>query len=103
MLLPIINNRPKAILEELENYKDVFSKPQFSHFSNYVTGLILEDKQFTINSISSLFEDAKDQSLLNRFFLSNAWDEEELTLARVKRLDQGKIGAALSLFNINMK
>ena len=83
-MIPIINNS-KELDMEFDKYRDTFSKPQFRHFSSYCTGLILQEKQFTINSINKLFVDennSRDQSSLNRFFKKSPWDEEALTHLR---------------------
>lgn len=74
--------------EELEKYKDIFSKPQFYHFSNYVTGLIVENHRWTVNNMNRLFLKAKDQSSLNRFLTESPWDVRELTTRRMKIIDQ---------------
>lgn len=88
-MIPIINNC-RELGEEFNKYKDIFSRPQFRHFSSYCTGLILQEKQFTINSINKLFvnEDSrKDQSSLNRFFKNSPWDEEALSVKRLRQLN----------------
>lgn len=76
------------VQEELEKYKDLFSKPQFYHFSNYVTGLIVENHSWTINNMNRLFFNAKNQSSANRFLTESPWDADELTTRRMKIIDQ---------------
>lgn len=88
-MIPIINNS-KELDIEFNKYKDIFSKPQFRHFSSYCTGLILQEKQFTINSINKLFinEDfQRNQSSLNRFFKNSPWDEEAFSIKRLRQLN----------------
>lgn len=88
-MIPIINNS-KELNVEFDKYKDIFSKPQFRHFSSYCTGLILQEKQFTINSINKLFVDednSRDQSSLNRFFKDSPWDEKALSIKRLRQLN----------------
>ena len=76
------------VQEELDRYKDLFSKPQFYHFSNYVTGLIIENHSWTINNMNKLFLENKDQSSLNRFMTESPWDVDKLTTKRMKVIDQ---------------
>lgn len=88
-MMPIIN-KSKELDKEFNKYKDIFSKPQFRHFVNYSTGLILQEKQFTINSINKLFvnEDSlRNQSSLNRFFKNSPWDEKALSIKRLRQLN----------------
>jgi len=88
-MMPIIN-RCNELDKEFNKYKDVFSKPQFRHFSSYCTGLVLQEKQFTINSINKLFvneDSVRDQSSLNRFFKNSPWDEEALSINRLRQLN----------------
>lgn len=88
-MVPIINNS-KELNIEFDKYKDIFSKPQFRHFSIYCTGLILQEKQFTINSINNLFVDednSREQSSLNRFFKNSPWDEKALSIKRLRQLN----------------
>lgn len=88
-MMPIINNS-KELDKEFNKYSGIFSKPQFRHFSSYCTGLILQEKQFTINSINKLFVDesrSRNQSSLNRFFKDSPWDEEALSLQRLRQLN----------------
>jgi len=88
-MMPIVNTS-KELDREFSKYKDVFSKPQLRHFSNYCTGLIVQEKRFTINSINDLFvdeESSKDQSSLNRFFKNSPWDEKALSIKRLRRLN----------------
>lgn len=74
--------------KELEKYRDLFSKPQFYHFSRYVTGLIVEKHSWTINNMNKLFFENKDQSSLNRFITESPWDVNEVTTKRMKLIDQ---------------
>lgn len=76
------------VQDELEKYRDLFSKPQFYHFSNYVTGLIVENHSWTINNMNKLFLENKDQSSLNRFLRKSPWDVDEITTKRMKVIDQ---------------
>lgn len=88
-MIPIINNC-KELDKEFHKYKDVFSKPQLRHFTNYCTGLVLQEKHFTINSINKLFvseNSTKDQSSLNRFLKNSPWSESALSIKRLRQLN----------------
>jgi len=81
--MPIICTPP--VLNTLFNpYKDFFTKPQFKHFKNFVTGLIVSENK-TIQEINDGFGQ-KDQSSLNRFVSHSSWDLNELNLLRLKNI-----------------
>lgn len=75
---------PQAIKKSLNFYKPLFSKPQFKHFSNFVSGLIVNDNK-TIQDINDSLS-KKDQSSLNRFMTKSNWDPEELNSLRIKQV-----------------
>lgn len=83
-----IMSKIAPIEEELLRYRDLFSKPQFYHFCRYVTGLIIEEHSWTINNMNKLFFESKDQSSLNRFMTESPWDGTEVTIRRMKIVDQ---------------
>src|SRR3989344_3222689 len=74
MSLPVIET-PSQLKKYLNDYRSIFTKPQFNHFSNLITGTIVSDNK-TIQEINDCFAE-KDQSNLNRFVNSSDWDEEE--------------------------
>lgn len=74
--------------KELSKYRDLFSKPQFYHFSRYVSGLIVENRSWTINNMNRLFFENKDQSSMNRFMTKSPWDVNEITKRRMKIIDE---------------
>ena len=81
MSIPILCTPP--VLNTLFNpYRDFFTKPQFKHFKNLVTGLIVSENK-TIQEINDSFGQ-KDQSSLNRFVSHSSWDLNELNLLRLK-------------------
>ena len=77
-----------SVQEGLDKYRDLFSKPQFYHFSNYVTGLIVENHSWTINNMNKLYFESKDQSSLNRFMTASPWNVNEVTTRRMKIIDR---------------
>ncbi|MCK5283568.1 MAG: IS701 family transposase [Nanoarchaeota archaeon] len=81
MSMPIICTPP--ILNNLFNpYRHFFTKPQFKHFKNLVTGLIVSENK-TIQEINDSFGQ-KDQSSLNRFVSHSSWDLDKLNLLRLE-------------------
>jgi len=70
--------------DELEIYRDCFSKPQWSHFKTYMNGLLLGEKsEKNIQDIASNSIDGKHQSSLNRFITRHKWDERKLNALRL--------------------
>jgi len=61
-------------------FKELLSKPQFSHLSSLITGNLHGYGE--IRKIADFFSD-KDQSSLSRFMLSDAWDHEEINNHRI--------------------
>lgn len=75
---------PKAIKKKLNFYKRLFSKPQFKHFSTFISGLIINDNK-TIQEINDSLS-KKNQSSLNRFMTKSDWDPEKLNSLRIKQV-----------------
>ena len=82
MSLPIIET-PSQLKKYLNEYRRIFTKPQFNHFSNLITGTIVSDNK-TIQEINDCFAE-KDQSNLNRFVNSSDWDAEEVNDIRISQ------------------
>ena len=82
MSLPVIET-PSQLKKYLNDYRSIFTKPQFNHFSNLITGTIVSDNK-TIQEINDCFAE-KDQSNLNRFVNSSDWDEEEVNDIRISQ------------------
>ena len=80
-LLPKID-----VLDSVINFaKKGFTKPQFSHFGEYLGGLITLQKK-TIKSISADSTRKKNHSSMNRFITCSEWDEEELQRRYLKKI-----------------
>lgn len=75
---------PKAIQKGLNFYKPLFTKPQFSHFSVFVSGLIINNNK-TIQDISDSLS-SKNQSSLNRFLTKSEWKTDKLNSYRIKQV-----------------
>jgi len=88
MSIPIIET-PKELRKSLEDYRDIFTKPQFNHFRNLITGLIVSDNK-TIQEINDCFGE-KDQSSLNRFMTCSDWDEKEVEQIRMNQIKRKNI------------
>ena len=74
-----------AQLKLLKPYEFVLSKPQFSHFSNFINSLQVCNKS-SITRFSALID--KDRSSMNRFLTESPWKIEDLEpvyLAQVER------------------
>lgn len=67
-------NMYSIIEEELGEFSGFFSKPQLSHFRNYVNGILNTVGRKTIVNINENSEDRRDQSQLNRFVTNSKWD-----------------------------
>lgn len=79
---------PRELKKSLEIYRGSFTKPQFNHFQNLITGLIVSDNK-TLQEINDCFGE-KDQSSLNRFMTSSSWDEkevEQIRMSQIKKLN----------------
>lgn len=83
MSIPIIEI-PKELGKSLEAYRGIFTKPQFYHFQNLITGLIVSDNK-TIQEINDCFGQ-KDQSSLNRFLTCSGWNENSVEKIRINQL-----------------
>ena len=87
MSFPVIET-PKELRKSLEIYRDIFTKPQFNHFRNLITGLIVSDNK-TLQEINDCFGE-KDQSSLNRFMTCSDWDEKEVEKVRMNQIKKLK-------------
>ena len=74
------------ILDKIINFtKKCFTKPQFTHFREYLGGLItLQHK--SISSIAAVSVTRHDQSSLNRFLTCSDWSVEELQDRYLKKV-----------------
>lgn len=83
MSMPIVCIPP--VLNKLfAPYKEFFTEPQFYHFKNLTTGLIVSENK-TIQEINDSFG-KKNQSSLNRFVSHSSYDLDELNLIRVNNI-----------------
>ncbi|MEK6876582.1 MAG: IS701 family transposase, partial [Nanoarchaeota archaeon] len=83
MSLPLVEVPPQ-IRALLSFYKKYFTRKQYKHFRNLITGLIASDNK-TIQEINDCFGD-NDQSSLNRFLTKSDWDIESINDARINQI-----------------
>ena len=99
MSIPVIET-PKELKNSLEIYRDIFTKPQFSHFRNLITGLIVSDNK-TIQEINDCFGE-RDQSSLNRFMTCSDWDENEVEQVRINQIKRKNISKGFMVVDPTM-
>jgi hypothetical protein len=99
MSIPIIET-PKELSKSLEAYRDIFTKPQFNHFQNLITGLIVSDNK-TLQEINDCFGE-KDQSSLNRFMTCSDWDEKEVERVRMNQIKRKNISKGFMIVDPTM-
>jgi SRSO17 transposase len=87
MSLPVIEI-PSHIKRSLNDYKAIFTNPQFDHFQRLITGLIVSDNK-TIQEINDCFSEC-DQSSLNKFLTLSSWDREEVEEVRIRQIKKLK-------------
>ena len=99
MSFPIIET-PKELRKSLEAYRKSFTKPQFKHFQNLITGLIVSDNK-TLQEINDCFGE-KDQSSLNRFMTCPNWDEKEVEEIRMNQIKVRNISKGFMIVDPTM-
>jgi len=79
-------------------YRPCFSKPQWSHFTTYITGLLLGEKgEKNIQDIAGNLLDGGHQSSLNRFITRHRWNLRRFNALRLKECLHNRTGGILSL------
>lgn len=99
MSIPIIET-PKELRKSLEAYRNIFTKPQFNHFQNLITGIIVSDNK-TLQEINDCFGE-KDQSSLNRFMTCSDWDEKEVEQIRMNQIKRKNISKGFMIVDPTM-
>lgn len=99
MSIPVIET-PKELSKSLEAYRGIFTKPQFNHFQNLITGLIVSDNK-TLQEINDCFGE-KDQSSLNRFMTCSDWDEKEVEQVRMNQIKRKNISKGFMIVDPTM-
>ena len=78
-----ITSPPLMIRNYTAKFNEFFSKPQFTHFNTYLTGLIVSANK-TVQGMNDNFIERKDQSSLNNFITDSEWDEEKVDDRRIE-------------------
>jgi len=80
--MPIVDY-PEVVKRFLSHFEDLFTKPQFQHFAEYLTTLIV-CMRFTISWMNSQIVGHRDRSNKTRFLTESDWREEEVNRRRIK-------------------
>ena len=80
----MIKEIPVSLKFNIRFYREYFTKPQYKHFEEFITGLIVSDNK-TIQEINDCFNRA-NQSSLNRFFTSSNWDWKTINDLRIEQI-----------------
>lgn len=81
--MPAIVDFPRIVHDVVDRCGDLFpNEPQRRHFAEYLTGLIVAGNK-SVSGINAEFVDATDQSCLNRFVTTAAWDVDRLNAQRL--------------------
>lgn len=82
----------------LEAYRPCFSKPQWKHFTTYLTGLMLGEKgEKNIQDIAGNLLDGGHQSSLNRFITRPHWNLRQFNAIRLRECLHEHVGGIISL------
>lgn len=74
--MPTIVDFPTIVQHALEVFGDLFENtPARRHFAEYLTGLMVAEHK-TVSGINREFALTTDQSCLNRWLTTSAWDEK---------------------------
>ena len=82
-MLNIISTAPPSLQRFLENFKYLFTKPQFENFKVYSFGLQLELKRTNIQTIDACRPKSNYDSL-HYFSTNSSWDEEKVNNRRIE-------------------
>jgi SRSO17 transposase len=82
MVLPIVTPAP-VVVSHSDAFRDLFdNQPEFRHFQNYLTGLmVLENKSMA--NLSHCILNSADKTNLSRFFSEAPWRESEMNDRRL--------------------
>ena len=82
-----ITSPPLMIKNYALKFTEFFSRPQFSHFVTYLTGLIVSVNK-TVQGMNDNFIGRKDQSSLNNFITDSDWDENAVDDRRIELINE---------------
>lgn len=82
-----ITEYPLVVKSHLDEFSDLFSQPQLSHFAEYLTGLMVCDRA-NIKQINNSFVGHRDYSNKDRFMTEVSWPEEEVDERRLELIKE---------------
>jgi hypothetical protein len=77
-----ITRYPSYVEKYAPYFQEFFSKPQYKHFKEYLSGLVLVENP-SVSNISEQLVEGSDQSSLNRFLTVAGWAEEPVNERRM--------------------
>ena len=80
-----ITDYPFVVKSHLDKFHELFSRPQLSHFAQYLTGLIVCERS-NIKQINDSFIGHRQYSNKDRFMTEVSWPEEQVDLRRLELL-----------------
>ena len=78
-----IKNYPGVIQNNLGQFSDLLSKPQLTHFCEYLTGLMVCEKA-NIKQINNRFIAHRDYSNKDRFMTESDWPTAQVDQRRIE-------------------
>lgn len=86
--MPTIVDFPTIVKEALDVFGDLFANaPARQHFAAYLTGLMVAERK-NVSGINREFAVTTDQSCLNRWLSTEAWDAQALHDRRLEWLQR---------------
>jgi hypothetical protein len=79
----LITSYPSYVEKYAPYFQEFFSKPQYEHFKEYLTGLVLVENP-AVSNISEQLVEGGDQSSLNRFLTVAQWAEKSINEKRIE-------------------
>jgi len=82
-----ITDYPEIVKRFLVHFKDCFTEPQFKHFAEYITGLII-CMRYNISWMNDQIVNHRDQSVKNRFLTESNWSEVKVNKKRIELIQR---------------
>ena len=83
MIVPVLDY-PPAVQNFADYFRDIFAnEPEFAHFRNYLTGLIVAERK-NFSQIANCLVKGADYTNIDRFMNNRLWDGKQLNNRRVK-------------------
>jgi DDE family transposase len=79
-----ITSYPAYVEKYAPAFQEFFSKPQYEHFKEYLSGLVLVENPAVSNIAEQFVYNRGDQSSLNRFLTVAQWREKEVNSKRIE-------------------